>query len=267
MDISFVIIEYFSLAEISPCLEALRRHAQGLSHEAIVSSNSGYPREEQERLEMDYPQIRWLFNERNGGFAYAADRGIEATSGEAVVLLNADARLRGELNPALCFMKNHPGAAVIGPRIVNAEGELQDSARPFMTPLRALKRSVARIFNGKRVILEKNFDYGRTQLVDWVIGAFMMIKRSAIDKAGMLDERYFMYLEDMDWCKRFWDRGFQVYYFPGLAVEFAGTRRSTAFLSGSTVTLRYPYAHAGSYLRFLLKHRFSFRRRDGAPAP
>ena len=262
MDISCVIVEYRSLERIGSCLDSLLRQTSGLAGEIIVSSNSEYPEEERERLKGEFPAARWLFNDRNGGFAYAANRGIEAATGDVIVLLNPDARPRGGLHAAFRFLRDNADAAVLGPKIVNGAGELQDSARAFMTPAMAMRRSLARVFGGSRVLLDRAFDPGRSQPVDWVIGAFMMVNKTALAAVGLLDEGYFMYVEDMDWCRRFRDAGYNVYYFPGLVVEFQGTRRSTAWLCGGKMPGRFACIHARSYLRFLLKHGRPFKGRD-----
>jgi N-acetylglucosaminyl-diphospho-decaprenol L-rhamnosyltransferase len=264
MNISFVVIEYHCLEEIRLCLAALRSHIGKLAVEIFISSNSEYPMEAQAQIKKDFPKTRWLFNEKNGGFAYAMNRGIEKTSGDVVVLLNPDARLLSAIEPAYRFLLARPEIAVLGPRILNHKGEIQDSARCFMTPWVLAKRSLTRLLQKCETLLEKNFNYYLAQPVDWVIGAFMMIKKNAIEKAGLLDEKYFLYVEDMDWSKRFWDSGFMVYYFPDLAVAYEGSRRSIAFLLGNKDPNRYAFLHLRSYFRFVCKHRYFYRRSHSA---
>ena len=258
MNLSFIIIEYYCLEKITECLTALRSQAENISYEIIVSSNSKHSIEKQDQIIRDFPGIHWLFNKKNGGFAYAMNRGIENASGDVLVLLNPDARLLSDIGPACRFLLEHSEIAVIGPRILNREGEIQDSARCFMTPWGLAKRSLTRLLQKREVLLEKNFDYSLTQPVDWVIGAFMIIKKNTINRVGMLDEKYFLYVEDMDWCKRFWDNGFKVYYFPDLVVEYEGSRQSIAFLLGKTNPNRFALLHLRSYFRFVCKHRYFF---------
>lgn len=264
MNLSFVVIEYHCLEEIRQCLESLRSHTGKLSVEIIISSNSAYPIKTQDQIKKDFPETRWLFNKKNGGFAYAMNRGIENASGDVLVLLNPDARLLSDIAPACRFLLDCPEVAVLGPRILDREGEIQDSARRFMTPWGLAKRSLTRLLQKREVLLEKNFDYYLAQPVDWVIGAFMMIKKNALEKVGILDEKYFLFVEDMDWCKRFWDNGFQVYYFPDLAVEYQGSRQSTAFLLGKIKPDRYAFLHLRSYFRFVRKHHYFFRKSSSA---
>jgi len=264
MNISFVVIEYHCLKEIRQCLASLRSHAGKLSVEIIISSNSAYPIETQDQIKKEFSQTRWMFNAENGGFAYAMNRGIEKASGEVVVLLNPDVRLLSDIEPAYRFLLACPEIAVLGPRILNRDGEIQDSARRFMTPWGLAKRLLTRLLQKREVLLEKNFDYNLGQPVDWVIGAFMLIKKSALGKVGMLDEKYFLYVEDMDWCKRFWYNGFQVFYFPDLAVEYEGSRQSTAFLLGEKNPNHFAFLHLKSYFRFVCKHRYFFKKSSNA---
>jgi N-acetylglucosaminyl-diphospho-decaprenol L-rhamnosyltransferase len=261
MDISFVVSEYHCLEQIRSCLESLRVHAGNLASEIIISSNSRYPIETQVQIAKDFPGTCWLFNEKNNGFAYAMNRGIEKANGAVVVLLNSDARLLGDIEPAWLFLQGQPEIAVLGPRIINSQVELQDSARSFMTPWGLARRSLTRLLRKREVILEKNFDYCLAQPVDWLIGAFLMVKKSTIAKVGMLDEKYFLYVEDMDWCKRFWDKGFKVYYFPDLVVEYAGSRRSAKFLLDKKKADRFAFLHLQAYFRFVFKHRYFLKKK------
>lgn len=263
MDLSFIILEYGCPQEIAHCVAKFREHAAETSYEIIVTSNSRYSQAIKRRLIQEYSGIHWLFNERNGGYAYAMNRGIEAAKGEVIVLLNADACLKSDIQPALGYLSENPKVALLGPKIVDSAGDLQDSARPFLTPGTALRRVIKKVFSGNNVSLEKGFAYDKSQPVDWVIGALLMVKRSAIEKVGLLDEGYFLYVEDMDWCRRFWEKGFEVHYFPELLVEYAGTRSSSGFLSGKGRPGRHALIHLKSYMRYLRKYGFQERRPAG----
>lgn len=265
IDLSFIILEYQCLPESSHCLTSLREYSSDTSCEYIISSNSLYPEETRQRLIQESPDIQWIFNEKNGGYAYAMNRGIEAAKGEWIVLLNADTRLKSSMGFALKYFKEIPELGLLGPKIIDKRGDLQDCARSFMTPWLASQRIMARVFSGQRVLLEKGFDYEKAQPVNWVIGAFMMVKKSAIEKVGFLDERFFLYIEDMDWCRRFWESGFEVHYFPKLAVEYAGTRLSSSFLAEKSLPCRHSLIHLQSYFKYLWKYGCSHFRTGPIP--
>jgi len=264
MDLSFIIIEYHCLEEIGPCLAQLQKNSMGTTCEYIITSNSGYSLIIQNRIRKDFPNVQWIFNEKNGGFAYAMNRGIAKATGEVIVLLAPDARVLSDLGPAQRFLHENSKVAVLGPKVVDRQGNVQDSARCFLSPYGLVQRSFLRLIKHRKTILERKFDYNQVQPVDWVIGAFMMVKKSALEKVGMLDEEYFLYVEDMDWCKRFWDNGFQVYYSPDLVVEYEGSRQSTIFLLAKKNPDRYTFLHLRSYLRFVCKHRYFYRKSSGA---
>ena len=256
-DISFVIIEYHSLPDVAECAEAIAECCRELDFEIIVSSNSTYPASEQQRLQIEMTQITWVFNRRNGGFAQGMNAGLERSTGKIVVITNPDVRIKaGSVREAITFIAASDRIGVLGPRIVDGFGNLQDSCRPFITPVRLAGRLLNRFIKSRDVLLENKFDYSRVQRVDWVIGAFMMIQREALTTVGGLDQGYFLYVEDMDWCKRFWDRGFEVVYYPSLTVEYKGDRKSTTVLTSKNMINKYSWFHLKSYCRFLKKHGF-----------
>lgn len=252
--ISFILIEYHSLDDLPAAFDAIRAASGGLDSEIIVSSNSSYPEMEQLRLRSDFPGVAWVFNSGNGGFAAGMNAGIRASKGDWVVLSNPDARIqRGSFAAAIAWFAAHPKVAVIGPRIIGPDGTVQDSCRRFMTMPRFVARQLRRLFTRRLVLHELCAEALQSQAVDWVIGGFMMIRRDALSIVGLLDDGYFLYVEDMDWCKRFWDAGFEVWYYPDLAVCYAGDRKSTASITNPG-RFKYAWWHLKSYMRFLRKH-------------
>lgn len=263
-NISFVIIEYHSVPDVEACAAAINRACKNLFYEIIVSSNSNYHILEQKRLQEQFTELRWVFNPSNAGFAHGMNSGLTRSEGATVIILNPDVRIKnGDLQKAYEYLETHRDVGVIGPRIVDSNNILQDSCRDFMSPLTLFSRIFTRIFTGRDVLIDTRFDYNKVQSVDWVIGAFMMVRRDALKKVGGLDEGFFLYVEDMDWCKRFWDNGYQVIYYPQLEVEYKGDRKSTSSLFSKRMINKYGFYHLKSYFRFLMKHglnpsRFSF---------
>jgi N-acetylglucosaminyl-diphospho-decaprenol L-rhamnosyltransferase len=258
IQVSFVIIEFHCPELVRDCVQAIRDQAAGLVHEIIVSSNSGYGAVRKIEIRGSFPGVKWLFHEKNGGFAYAMNRGLEICSGAAAVLVNPDARFISPILPAFEYLQVQKEVAVLGPKILDKLGNIQDSCRRFMTPLDLFSRLLKRFFLRRDVLLAAHFDYARSQPVDWVIGACMLLKRSFLDQAGLLDEKYFFYVEDMDLCFRAWCVGRQVHYFPDWRVEYKGSRKSTVFFIGKNPINRMSLIHLRSYLRFICKHAFFF---------
>lgn len=259
LKISFIIIEYNCLNNAEECASSIREKCKNVSHEIIITSNSNYPIEKREFLSKAFPEIKWIFNENNLGFARAMNRGIVAASGEIITVINPDVRIRdGSIFAAYNYLNGNEDVGIIGPQIVDSGGNLQDSCRKFMTLSNFLNRLAQRLILKKDVILNKDFNYTKVQPVDWVIGAFMMLKRDALKKVGLLDEDYFLYVEDMDWCKRFWDNGYKVVYYPDLVIQYKGDRKSIIPLMLKGLVNKYTVYHFKSYLRFVRKHRLNF---------
>jgi GT2 family glycosyltransferase len=243
------------------CIDSIANACVSIPYEIIVSSNSAYLPDKCDSLKEKFPYIKWVFNKTNKGFASGMNSGILSSTGKVIIIMNPDVQIsKADMRKAFDYLTSHQKVGLIGPRIVDRQGRIQDSCRRFMTPKEFLSRLSARLFHGKDVLLEPSFDYCAVQPVDWVIGAFMMLRRDALYKVGLLDENYFLYVEDMDWCKRFWDCGFQVVYYPLIEAIYKGDRKSVSVLILKKLFNKYALYHLKSYLLFLSKNRFHISR-------
>lgn len=222
--ISIVVIEYNSLDDIDKCVATIKQRCTGMEYEIIVSSNSCYPKEKQDELVRAMADVRWCFNERNGGFGYGMNQGLKNASGDYLVVMNPDVILKGNLLVLADFLKSHKAAGAVAPQIVGHDGSVQDSCRKFVTPWRFFARQLRRKLTGNELVKNERFDYSRIQTADWVSGAFIMVKREVYETVGGFDEGYFMYYEDVDWCTRIWKAGYQVVYCPKMRIEYEGSR-------------------------------------------
>ncbi len=223
--LSVVIVEYRSIPEIRECVEALKRHLD-VPYEIIVSSNSCYSEEERQQADTGEEHVRWLFNDRNGGFAYAMNLGLKVAKGKYLAIMNSDDIFNSDISGMTDFMDAHPDVGAIAPQMRDKEGTIQDTARPYVSLPRYVWRQMKRIAGRKSSILDGKFDYSLVQTVDWVIGAFIMVSRKAYEATGGLDERYFMYAEDLDWCTRIRQQGLEIVYFPKICITYKGSRRA-----------------------------------------
>ena len=254
-DLSFIIVEYHSLIDLRRFIDSLQGRIADIHSEIIVSSNSAYPLEQQATVAETFPEVKWVFNKENIGFAGAVNAGMSSASGACMVVTNADVLFRnGNLSSAYQYLIEHPDVGILGPKSVDAEGNIQDCCRRFMTPKRFAARFVKRVLFRREVVLRPGFDYETMQPVDWVVGGFMMVKREAVQKVGPMDDRYFLYVEDMDWCRRFWKYGYKVVYFPELLIEYKISKKSVSPLVKKGFLNRYSVYHIKSYLRYLRKH-------------
>lgn len=225
IELSVVIVEYHSIQEIRKCVEALKEHLN-VSYEIIVSSNSNYSSEQRKQADTGEAGVHWIFNERNGGFAYAMNEGMKVAKGKYLIIMNSDCTLESDLDKMIAFINQHPEVGAIAPLMKDNEGNIQDTARPYVSLPRYLWRQIKRITHQKVSILDANIDYSQIQTVDWLIGAFIMVSRQAYEATKGLDEQYFMYAEDLDWCTRIRQQGFEIVYYPKCTITYKGTRRA-----------------------------------------
>lgn len=218
--ISIIVIEYHSLDEIGRFLYSIKENEKE-EYEVIVSSNSQYSEEEQKHIQTSFPQARWSFNERNGGFAYGMNEGLKVAKGDILVVMNPDVKFKSSLEPMIQYLQKHHEVGIIAPKIVDEKGIIQDSLRHYITPWGFVMRHIDRILHGSKLNVKEFVDPVRGE---WVIGAFMMCRRDFYEKVGRLSDDYFMYCEDMDWCKRAHLAGYDVVYYPGTTIEYKGTR-------------------------------------------
>lgn len=224
--LSIVIVEYHSEEEIYRCADSISANLH-IPYEIIVSSNSCYDKKKQNAiLNSSMDKVRWVFNEKNGGFAYAMNQGLKVASGNFLVIMNSDCIVGTGIDKMIDFMQENPEIGVAGPQIKDWNGNIQDTARPYVSVIRYVLRQVKRVMKHQVSILETKMNYNDIQTVDWVIGAFMMVSRKAYEMTNGLDNNLFMYAEDLDWCTRIRQKGLEVVYFPHAQIRYKGTRRA-----------------------------------------
>jgi N-acetylglucosaminyl-diphospho-decaprenol L-rhamnosyltransferase len=215
---SVVLVNYAdSWRLIERCLDSF---APNEPFEAVVVDNDEVPRAP-DRLPNGTKLIR---NGRNLGFARAVNRGIVASGGEVIVLINPDSTVEDDFIEKLeSFFEANPGAAIAGPRILDGDGKLQLSARREISLASGLlgRTSLFTKLFPDSSLVKSQFPAtkGESEIeVDWVSGACMAVRRSALEEIGLLDERFFMYFEDADLCRRAREKGRSVHYLPKIKV-------------------------------------------------
>ncbi len=203
-----------------------------------------------------YPRVRLFVNNRVRGFAANNNFAIRHSRGEYILLLNPDIELLPDaLENLLEFMETHPDVGLAGPKLLNPDLTVQYSSRRFINAYTLLLRLLnwgADTPRQERLIeyLMKRMDRRYPQPVDWLIGAAMIVRRQAVEDVGLMDENFFLYIEDQDWCYRMWKAGWKVYYLPNSQMIHVHQRASVR-----RVMLRLTYHHARSLFYFLFKHR------------
>jgi GT2 family glycosyltransferase len=221
VDISFIIVNYYHARELARCLGSVQGAVGEAEHEVIVVDNSGNDPHLDE-VQAQFPQVRFIVNRTNAGFATANNQGAQSSRGRFLLFLNPDTELEaGSVASMLDHLQTHPEIGVLAPKVLNSDGTLQYSCRRFpslWTGLFNRYSLLTRLFPDNRVTgryLMTDFDHNEVRPVDWVSGCCMMIPRTAFMKVGLFDENYFLFNEDVDLCKSMHQAGFDVVYFPG----------------------------------------------------
>ncbi len=231
MDLSIVVVTYHSCEHILACLRSLEpamrpRVADGppLRWECVVvdnDSSDGTP----ELVEREASQARVVRTGANLGYAKAVNRGIAETRGRYVLISNPDCVWReGSLHDLVTWLDAHPRCAIAAPRIRNTDGSLEYSARSYPGPLAFLFNRyslLSRLLPGNpwtRRYLLLDWDHASPRSVDWVSGAAMLARRAAVAEVGGMDEAFFMFNEDVDWCRRMNQAGWSVDYVPAAEI-------------------------------------------------
>lgn len=219
MRLSIVIVNWNTREDLRRCLQSLPATVGDLTCEVFVVDNAstdGSP----EMVERDFPHVLLIRKAQNTGFAHANNQAIRRSRGDYVLLLNSDTVAHpGALARLVAAMDAQPGVGISGPKLLNGDGSLQYSCRRFPTFIAGLFRNSAfgKLFSRHRQVrdyLMTDYDHQHAADVDWVSGAALCIRRATLEQIGLLDERYFMYCEDVDWCYTARQAGWTVVYFP-----------------------------------------------------
>lgn len=236
MKLSVIVVEYFSLNDIRKCIKSYKENIPDI--EIIISSNSQYNLAKQSEILNEFNSAIWIFNEKNGGFAYAMNKGLALASGDYLIISNPDCIIKDGILDMASFLNKNAEIGAIAPKIIDAEGNIQDSCRPYVTLPRFIGRQVHRILFKEESIRSKSIDYNKIQTVDWVIGAFIMIPRKIYEKTGGLSSEYFMYAEDLDWCTRIRKAGYEVVYYPKAEIIYKGSRNARTSMKYAKIFIK-----------------------------
>jgi N-acetylglucosaminyl-diphospho-decaprenol L-rhamnosyltransferase len=225
-DLSIVILNYNTREHLRTCLQAL--HAEGstaVTSEVFVVDNASSDGSA-DMVAAEFPWVRLVRSPRNGGYAYGNNLALRLATGHAILLLNPDTLMPpGSLAALREALGRHPEAGIIGPKLMRPNGSMHLACRrSFPTPAVALYRMLgfSRLFPRSKRFGRYNLTYIDADLaieVDAVCGACMLVRREVIERVGLLDERFFMYGEDLDWCLRTREAGWTVRYEPSVVVQ------------------------------------------------
>ncbi len=255
-DLSILIVSWNVRPLLERCLFSLGEcHGRDrLSCEVIVVDNAstdGSPQAVRER----FPGVKLIASDSNLGFTRANNVGAAHSSGRYMLLLNPDTEVLGDaLSTMVAYMDGHPDVGALGPQLLFPDLRVQSSRRRFPTLATAvLESTVLQQWFPRNRVLERYYVWDRReneeQDVDWVVGACLLIRRQAWEQVGPLDERFFMYSEELDWCRRLKTAGWRVVYLPSAAVVHSEGQSSM-----QVVPARHMYFQSSKVLYFRKHH-------------
>jgi N-acetylglucosaminyl-diphospho-decaprenol L-rhamnosyltransferase len=221
------------------CLERLHEHLAGLEYEINVVDNSFI----------------------NRGFAKGVNEGLRQTTGTYRLILNPDTLITaGAVQAMIAYMESHEDIGVLGPRLMYFNGDHQQSYRRFYRPLTiaARRTPLGKLTYFKNLVSDfmmLDTDPEQIQTPDWILGAALLVRAQALEDVGPMDERFFLYFEDVDWCRRFWHAGYKVVYYPKAVFYHYYERASSKWGLLDVVVNQKTRWHITSAIKFFYKYR------------
>jgi GT2 family glycosyltransferase len=246
-DLSIVLVNWNACEMTSAALVSIAAETRGISCEIFVVDNGTTRDASIAELPRRFPTARFISNPSNMGFSVANNQGIARARGRYVLLLNNDTvQTENALDAAVAYMDGHPDVGALG--ILHRNADAQRSPQPSAFPFPRPWREVAGLFG-----VHWRTDYGAPlptdaeRDVDWVCGSFLMMRRKCLEQVGPLDERFFIYDEDIDWCRRAREAGWIIRFWPGASMVHVGAS-ARPFMKDKT------FVHFRSHLSYIRKH-------------
>jgi GT2 family glycosyltransferase len=278
VDLSIVIVNLNDKDRLKACLESIHEKVQALDYEVFVVDNASTDGSA-EMVKQSFPWVKLIQNDRNLGFARANNQAIRISQGRYVLLLNCDTRLLDRTSSEMIrYMDDTPRFGALAPKVMYRDGTIQTSNNAFpdlFTEFLRLSRVSSLIsdvefrralgvrlgrFLGQSIneYLRVYWDHDRLREIDWATAACLLVRRKTIDQIGLLDEGFFMYYEDADWCLRMHRRGWKRVYFPHFSIVHdvgrgRGDRHQLEDISRHRSRFYYYNKHAAFLKRAILR--------------
>jgi len=220
LDLTIITVNHYHFSQIQGAITSLYNLPDRAAFQLIAVDNT--PQDKFSAwVSTAHPNVKLIQNKRTQGFAENVNQAIHAApSSRYILLMNPDIECKpGVLDELVAFMDCNSDVGIAGAKLFNPDGTIQPSARSFSTPLLLFIRGlrldrILRHIGAVRRYLMADLDHEQVADVDWVTGAFMIVRHQAIEQIGAMDEGYFLYAEDQDWCCRMWRGGWRVCYVP-----------------------------------------------------
>lgn len=219
VDLSIITVPWNVKDLVRKNFRAIYKNTRNITFEVISVDNDSKDGTT-DMVRSEFPDVKAIFNDYNAGFAKANNQGIKISKGRYVLLLNPDMQVKeGTLENMVKWMDAHPEAGVAGCKLVKPDGSIVSHVRryPQLLDQIAIILKLPHIFPGIiNKYMYRDFDYDKEQVVDSIRGSFFMIRREVLDKLGGLDERYFLWFEEVDFCRQTARAGWKVMYTPAV---------------------------------------------------
>ena len=261
MLLSIIVTHYKTPSLLKLCLKSLKDATQNLSAEILVLDSEA-EEETEEMLASEWPEVRFFPFKKNTGYAKIVNVGLREAKGDYLIVLNADLLAeKDSLAKMIDYLSANPKVGLLGPQLLNFNGGIQESCFRFYhlltVPLR--RTFLGKTGWGKKELARfsmEDFDRQSIKEVDWLLGAALMLRRQALKEVGPMDERYFLYFEDTDWCRRFWQKGWSVVYFPAAKMHHYHGRLSKKTNGLADLFFnKYTWIHISSAIKYFWKFR------------
>lgn len=263
-----ILINHYRTPEILRiCLRSVKENLKNADFDwEIIVTDGATIEKTEDMMEEQFPEVIFIPFQENVGFGKLVNVAIEKAKGEYLFIINADIIVEeeGAIEKILNYIQERKEVGMVGPKLLNVNNTVQQSCFRFYTPLTVLCRrtSIGKTFFGKKVLdrflMKDVFDKDIKEPipVDWLMGSAMMVRRSDLSEVGVFDERFFMYFEDVDWARRFWENDLQVVYFPETTMyhyHFQSSKKKSLF---ETLQTKYARIHIKSALKYFFKYKF-----------
>lgn len=252
-DLSICIVSYNVQNELRKCLNSIQQHVKNLSYEILLVDNDSLD-QTADMIVKEFPAIQFFPQKKNIGFAAGCNVAIKASKGTMILLLNPDTILHEQsLEKMTAFLDTHPEIGIIGPQLLNTDGTIQNGLRQFPTAAVILARyTFLKKFPFFRTRIDRyrmrNADLSVFMEVDQVSGAAMMFSRKTLDRIGLMDERFFIFCEEVDFCRRAREKNLSVCYLPDAQITHSGGQ------SRKQVNNLVQFYRFESYMKYLQKN-------------
>jgi len=269
VDLSIIVTSYQNAAVLDLCLKSIidetkKWRGNGYKSEVIIVDGEAgeKTRDVAKKYILDNKSIVYCPFSENIGFPKLVNKGIEESRGRYILILNSDIILTGgSLKKMLRYLKENPKVGILGPKLLNFDGSPQDSAFHFYSPSIILYR---RTFLGKtpwgkkklqNFVINMKSNTEPTAFDGWLMGSALMLRRDNLEKVGLMDERYFMYFEDVDWCRRFKEKGYKIVYFPKTTLFHYHGKQSATRHFWEVIFNKMTVVHITSAIKYFWKFR------------